>query len=535
MIAQKKWQLMFSAVEGAGDRSYASVIVLTFGMLTTFSLMWYLWRSHRHIERVERLVSERTASLFEANRSLRTEIIERQKAEEKLRHNAYHDSLTGCLNRRAFSEILQKRFEIAQITGAWHFAVLFIDLDRLKYVNDTFGHEAGDQVIVETADRVQSQIRGEDRLARLGGDEFAILLDHVTALDQATEIGNRILKALRKPFALKNEDFITSGSVGVALAHDVYDHPEDLLRDSDTAMYHAKNAGRNQQAVFNQEMHQRSLRVIRLQTDLTDALYKNQFFLEFQPIFDAQRDCLSGFEALIRWQHPTLGRVSPDDFIQLSEELGLIHDIGAWVMTHALEALQKLHQIPGCQGLFININVSPLQVLKPQLFSVLTSTLERLQIPPSLCQIEITESALGASAEEMAAYLGRLRDFGVKILIDDFGTEHASLNHLTLFPINGLKIDRSFITDMEEDEVKRKLVKNIIVLKDILNLSVTAEGIENVTQKQILKDLKCSYIQGFLCGKPMDLANLHALLQASAQKQAADGAASALFGLCPQT
>ena len=503
LLAQKKWHLRFTAVESALDRSYAPLIIIIFGVLMTFALMWYLWKSHTHMKRVEQLIKKKTESLFDANRSLRKEIAERRRAEEQLFYSAYHDTLTSCLNRRAFNESLHTRFEEAKSKGSWNFGVLFVDLDRLKYVNDTFGHEAGDAVIIETSNRIQGQIRAGDRLARLGGDEFAVILEEIDELESAIEVANRVLKRLRIPFMLNGDEFNTSGSIGVALAHDLYEHPDDLLRDSDTAMYHAKNLGRNQHAVFNDEMHQRALRDIRLQTDLNQALKGDQFYLEYQPVFNVKTGEIKGFEALLRWAHPTDGNVGPNEFIEWAEELGLIHDIGARVIEMALQALSKFQMTENNAELCMNINVSPLQVLKPKLIETLKRELSTNQIEPHTCQIEVTERALGTSAEEMANYLKKLKDIGVKILVDDFGTEQASLNHLCIFPIDGLKIDRSFITDMENDLTKRNLVETMISLKDILDLDVTAEGVENQQHRDILEKLDCTFMQGFLMGKPM--------------------------------
>jgi len=502
LLAQRVLKLNFSWFKTNIGPSYAPWIVLFFGILTTIGLVGYLWHSLTQMKRVENLVSQRTKSLFSANEALRTEIVERKKVEEELFYNAYRDTLTSCLNRRAFNENLEERFETARLQKDWSFALLFIDLDRLKYVNDTFGHEAGDDVIVATARRIMSQIRLEDKLARLGGDEFAIILEGIEELPDAQEISNRILEILREPFKINQEDFVTSGSIGIALAHEGYQRPEDLVRDSDIAMYHAKKSGRNRYAVFTREMHERAIRDMTLQKDLNEALTHKQFFMVYQPVFKAATDRLYGYEALVRWEHPSLGLVPPTDFIPLCEELGLIHDLGEWIIQKALEDLQRIQQLPGCKNLRMNINVSPLQVLRPRLIESLKAALTQYGIDPITCQIELTESALGTSAEEMALYLSDLKKLGVRVLVDDFGTEHASLNHLNLFPIDGLKIDRSFVTDIEKDITKRKLIKTIIGLKDILDLSITAEGIENERQKNLLTDMDCTFLQGYLCGRP---------------------------------
>ena len=502
-LGQRTWHLEFSRLSNRYWGLGTAWLVLALGLTASGVLTLYFWNIHSHTRRVEQLVDVRTRSLEQVNRSLRGEIAERRNMEQRLYHNAYHDQLTGSLNRRAFQERLTARFQDASAIDDWSFAILFVDMDRFKIINDTHGHHAGDAVIKQITKRINHVLRTIDIVARLGGDEFAIMLEYNANTDTTTDVAHRLLQHMQEPFDVNGEEFLTSCSIGIAVAHNGYQAPEDILRDADIAMYQAKRHGRSCYVLFDAEMHENASRELRLQTDLRKAMERNELAVHYQPIFDLRENRLNGFEALLRWRHPQDGFISPEVFIPISEEIGIINEIGAWVLDRALGDLRHWSDALGAGELCINVNLSPKQLGRKDLASCIQRSLLQHRIDPARCQLEVTETALGTSPEETAEHLAALKALGVKLYIDDFGTGHASLNHLALFPVDGLKIDRSFVDQMERDATKREIVQAIVSLRKALQLNITAEGIENAKQMALLSDLQCDFGQGYFLSRPM--------------------------------
>ncbi|HWO87657.1 MAG TPA: EAL domain-containing protein [Gemmatimonadales bacterium] len=434
-----------------------------------------------------------------------TDITERKLAEEQLIHDALHDSLTGLPNRALFLEELRMAIDRRRRRPEYGFTVLFLDLDRFKVVNDSLGHLAGDQLLVALSERLKSVLRPGDRVARLGGDEFTILCDDIDNVQDATRIAERIQQELEAPIDIGGgREIFTSASIGVALASTGYQDPEHVLRDADLAMYRAKGRGGARVEVFDLGMLASAMARLELETDLRRALERSEFRLFYQPIFAQSDTRIVGFEALLRWQHPRRGLVDPSAFIDVAEETNLTVLIGRWVLGEACRQLREWRdQYPQLQGLGVGVNISRKQLLAPNLPSDVSDAIRTNALAPRSLHLEITENVVMEDASNAAAALEALRVLGVRIHMDDFGTGYSSLSYLRRFPLHGLKIDRSFVSHMDE-AANLELVRTIVTLGRNLGLRVVAEGVENAQQWVSLRAMGCDYVQGFLFSPPVD-------------------------------
>ncbi len=453
---------------------------------------------------------------------LEDSIAERRKSEALLRHNAFHDQLTGLPNRALFMSRLAGEIEKAKQLQDYLFAVLFIDLDRFKVVNDSLGHIVGDQLLIAIARRLTACLRPVDLVARLGGDEFALLIDNLNSIRDATDVAERIQAELKLPFHLNGHEIFSSASVGIALSSIGYTQPQDLLRDADTAMYRAKLLGKTRYEIFDPSMHDSVVTLLQLETDLRRAIARQEFRIYYQPIILLETGKITGFEALVHWQHPTRGLVPPGDFISVAEETGAIVPLGYWVIQAACRQMQAwLSQFPQ-KSLTLSVNISSKQFSQPDLIEQISQTLQTTGLAANKFKLEITESVIMENADSAMAMLLQLRDLGIELQLDDFGTGYSSLSYLHRFPVDGLKIDRSFISQVDPkhscgSQILTPIVGTILTLAENMNIDVTAEGVETANQLAQLKALACKYAQGYFFARPLDQAATAALLAADPQ------------------
>jgi diguanylate cyclase (GGDEF)-like protein/PAS domain S-box-containing protein len=441
------------------------------------------------------------------------DITQRKEIEAQLVHEALHDSLTGAPNRNCFMEQLNQAIELVKLNPGYAFAVLFIDLDRFKVINDSLGHLVGDQLLIECTRRLQSIIRSDDLIARLGGDEFAVLLSAIDSIEEALQVAERIHEVLRQPFELAGREIFISASVGVSSNLTGSLAAVDFLRDADTAMYRAKELGRGRSALFDPSLYEQVNRQLTLENDLRRALERQELELYYQPIFDLQRQQLIGFEALIRWHHPQWGCIGPSTFIPLAEETGLILPIGTWTIQMACQQLQRWHeQMPAAAGLVMGVNLSVKQFASPSLIQDLDDILRATGLNSTRLRLEITESALIDNPETAEAILSAIKSRGIQLCIDDFGTGYSSLSVVHRFPVNILKIDRSFVNRMEEDHRGVAMVQAILALAQSLGMVAIAEGVETADQMSRLQTLNCPYAQGYWFAMPLPAAEAEKLI-----------------------
>ena len=441
------------------------------------------------------------------------DITERRSFEEQLLHDAFHDALTGLPNRALFMDRLSHAIALSHCRKNSLCAILFIDLDRFKMVNDSLGHAAGDQLLIAVANRLLASLRSGDTIARLGGDEFAILLEDIENVTFAISIAERVYQELSFPFLLNDQEIFVSASIGIAADDTKNNSAEDFLRDADIAMYQAKRLGKSCYQVFTPTMHIHAVEAFRLETELRLALERQEFRLHYQPIVSLQTGQLDGFEALIRWQHPERGLVSPKDFIPLAEETGLIVPLGRWVLWQACRQMQLWKEkFPVASDLTVSINVSGKQFLQPDFLEQIKHILEKTQLKPRQLKLEMTESILMRNARSVIEILQDLRSLGIQLSIDDFGTGYSSLSYLHRFPINTLKIDRSFIKNIDVNSEELEIVRTVMMLAANLNMSVIAEGIETQEQLAQLKELGCQSGQGYLLSKPVSQESIELIL-----------------------
>ena len=431
------------------------------------------------------------------------DVTERELAEEKLRHHALHDTLTNLPNRAEFMNHLRQAIERRSADPNNHFAVLFLDLDRFKIINDSLGHVVGDKFLMAIAERLKTSIRPGDVVARLGGDEFTVLLNRTGDVDEVARVAERLQSQLSEPFRIDNYEVFTTASIGIIVADDVPREPDDFLRDADTAMYRAKEGGKARYEIFDREMHAHNLNVLQLETDLRRAVERSEFEVFYQPIVDLDHGRIREFEALIRWRHPQHGLVSPDTFIQVAEETGLIIPIGRWILNEACRQTAEWQMHTGIQ-LSASVNLSAKQLLHPHLLSQVREILEETQLNPRQLKLEVTESTVMENSDRSMSVLCELSAMGVSLSTDDFGTGYSSLSYLHRFPFTRLKIDRSFINKMDEDEKSAAIVKTILLLGENLDIEVVAEGIETQLQLEILRSLGCRLGQGYAFSEPVD-------------------------------
>lgn len=442
-----------------------------------------------------------------------TDITDRKRAEERLLHDALHDGLTGLPNRVLFLDRLKHAITRSRRNQGRSFAVMFLDLDRFKVINDSLGHSAGDALLEAIARRLEQSLRPGDTAARLGGDEFAILLEDIGDSAAALAIAERIQQVIATPVNLGDREMFTTASIGITLYQPGYDSATDMIRDADTAMYHAKMRGKACAVVFNPTMHAAAMEQLQLETALRWAIERNELRLHYQPIVDLRTQKIEGFEALVRWEHPQRGLLYPSEFITIAEETGLIAQIGWWVLREACRQVRIWQQtIPGAERLWVAVNLSARQLVQPEVAQIVLGTLAEFELPTQALKLEITETALVNSNQETREQLARLRAAGVKICIDDFGTGYSSLSYLQRLPVDILKIDRSFVQAIEDAGSHSAIVGNIIALAHVLGLDAVAEGTETVAQLQRLRELQCTYGQGWLFSKPLNAGEAARLL-----------------------
>lgn len=447
-----------------------------------------------------------------------TDVSARKQAEEQLRHLALHDELTGLANRVLFVDRLERAISCSSRQKP--FVVIFLDLDRFKIVNDSLGHLVGDQLLVATADRLRRCLRSTDICARLGGDEFAILLEGISDARDAIRLVERIQEELKTPFLLAGQEVFVNGSIGLVLNTGNYHSKEELLRDADTAMYHSKASGSGQYTIFAPTMHEKAVTLLHLESELRQAFERQELQLFYQPILTLNNQRLQGFEALLRWQHPTRGLLLPADFLALAEDTGLIIPIGWWVLREACQQMQQWQEQFGlADQVTMSVNLSGKQFSQLDLVKQVAHILEETGLAPQRLKLEITETVVMTNAAAAAEMMQQLKALGVQLAIDDFGTGYSSLGYLHQFPIDTLKIDQSFINSADSDLEKLEITRTVIGLAWNLGMNVVAEGIETDRQMAQLKLLKCEQGQGFLFSEPLNSTAASTLLQELAGSQ----------------
>jgi diguanylate cyclase (GGDEF)-like protein/PAS domain S-box-containing protein len=443
------------------------------------------------------------------------DITAQKVAQEELVRTAFQDPLTGLPNRLVFMDRLERVLQHARRRPTHGFAVLFLDLDNFKAVNDTLGHMVGDQLLISLAQRLQTCVRQEDTVARIGGDEFAILLDMIQDVGGVKLVVDRIRESLAEPYTAEGREAGCTASIGVAIALNNYERAEDLLRDADTAMYRAKASGRNDYVIFDGDMHARFLAQRQLEQDLREAMDRDQLAVHYQPMVRLDNGSVAGMEALVRWSHPERGILLPAEFIPLAEESGLIVEMGWWVLREACRQLRAWqNDYPDTAvRLTMSVNLSSRQFVHPDLVTKLDEILAETGLDPSCLRLDLTEAVVMQNAELAAGLLRELRQRGIHICIDDFGTGFSSLQQLREFPISTLKIDRSFINRLGADGDGHELVQSIIALGRSMAIDAVAEGVETPEQLAQLRRLGTRFAQGFLFSLPLDRTAAAALLQ----------------------
>jgi PAS domain S-box-containing protein len=490
------------------------------------------WRTLESTACVIRNSHGQTDKLVIVNR----DITERKRAEDKLIHNAFHDGLTGLPNRALFLDRLQHGLTLSKRHAHYKFAVLLVDVDEFKLINDSLGHTAGDELLIQIGQRLKDSVRradlvsrprtsglsddltSDDTLARLGGDEFAILLDDIDDPVSAVRVAERMQAELGAPFRVNGEEIVISASIGIASSTTPHTGAEELVRDADIAMYRAKRAGKARCEVSDPAMHASAVKRLRLEADLRKGLDLEEFRVYYQPIVSLETGKIVGFEALTRWQRPE-GILSPVDFITVAEEIGLIIPMNRRLL---LEACQRLRlwqaDFPASPPLTMSVNLTSREFAQPDLVSDICKSLKQTAIDPGCLQLEITETIAMANGEESGQVLSQLKALGIRLSIDDFGTGYSSLSRLRRIPVDTLKIDRSFILNIDSDPESREIVRTIIMLAHNLGLRVVAEGAETENHVSLLKQLNCEMAQGYFFSRPADDQTISRLL---AKKSAA--------------
>lgn len=435
---------------------------------------------------------------------LTSDLFVKRATQEHLLYSTLHDSLTGLPNRSLFTERLRHSMRRTARHPDDMFAVLFLDLDRFKDVNDNLGHFAGDELLRAVARRLEACLRPEDTVARLSGDEFAILLESISDTSDAGRVAERIEEALSFPINLGGAEITTSASMGIVTSSMSQEQPEQLLRSADMAMYRAKAAGRARYEMFDRAMHTDALIRLQLETDLRRAVEQGEFRLHYQPLVSLRTGRITGLEALLRWEHPQRGLVQPGDFIPIAEETGLIVRIGRWVLNEACRQLKAWHDAhPRDEPLSMNVNLSVKQFGQTDLMDQIANALRTSGIPPGCLRLEITEAALIDKGAAAMALLGQIKQLGVQVYLDDFGTGYSSLIYLHRLPIDAIKIDRDLVNTMDSDEKNLRLVRTILTFAQIIGVRAEAEGISSAEQLRELRALKCEHGQGFLFSAPI--------------------------------
>jgi diguanylate cyclase (GGDEF)-like protein len=463
---------------------------------------------------LEQRVAERTSELTIAKEALDQENLERRKAQALLEHMAWHDPLTDLPNRSWLMRKLQSLIEQAKQKPAYQFAVLFLDCDRFKVVNDSLGHMVGDKLLIEVAHRISNYLPANAAIARFGGDEFILVMEEINHLDEAERLAEKLQEILVSPFNIELHEMFVSASIGIVLGNSEVEYPEDLLRNADIAMYRAKALGRARHYVFNTELYNLAQKRLQLETDLRRALDRKEFFLLYQPIVSLEDGKVEGVEALVRWNHPKRGLISPVDFIPIAEEIGLIVPLGRWVLAEACRQFQswktdfETHAMSkfgeNIFSLKLSVNLSAKQFSQPGFIDTIDQVFEDTGFDSKNLNLEITESALMGDPQSSGLLLKLLQDRHIQLAIDDFGTGYSSLSYLHRFSVNTLKIDRSFISRLTPSGEGLRIIEAITFMAQSLGIMVVAEGIETPEQAFQLQQLGCEYAQGYWFAKPLD-------------------------------
>jgi diguanylate cyclase (GGDEF)-like protein/PAS domain S-box-containing protein len=476
-----------------------------------------------HWVSVQRDVGERKKAEFlaiqaladrEERVALENRLQERRRVERELSYAAYHDGLTSLHNRAYLMALLLGVFNKGACDQIPAATVLFLDLDRFKFVNDSLGHQAGDLLLTAVARRIETCIREEDVFARVGGDEFAILLVGENQASLAIDLAQRIVDHLSLPVVIDEQNIFTSCSLGIVTADVTHTSPEDLLRDADIAMYAAKKQGRGRWALFDATMRKTAIDALLIQNALKQAVANNELSVAYQPIYNVMTDEIAGVEALVRWFHPELGQVPPDNFISVAEDIGVIHELGCWVMQEGCSELQRWKSEFPDLKLHLNVNVSGKELSRPGYAAQIKDILAQTGVAAHELQIEITESVFLHQPDEMAQVLESIRDIGVRIALDDFGTGYSALGYIDRYPIDAIKIDQLFISRMMSYDRSDAIVRTILSLGRALNIDIIAEGVETLPQRQRLREMECPFVQGFLLSRPVSAEAMVSLLRA---------------------
>lgn len=441
-------------------------------------------------------------------------MIQRNRAEQSLLHNAFHDPLTGLPNRNLFLERLSHYMSRPSRNPANGFAVLFLDLDRFKFINDSLGHSVGDRLLIEVAQRLQNCSRPGDTVARLGGDEFIILLEGVSSELEVSQISSRIHETLHQPFVLDSQELFAHCSIGVAFGSPGYLSAEEIVRDADTAMYRAKSLSGAQTVYFDEQMHTTAMNRLTMDTNLRRAFENGDLCVHYQPIVASESGTIVGFEALARWPLEDGTMISPVEFIPIAEETGLINELGLWILREACRQLLEWQlAFPSHRDLFVSVNVSGKQLLQEDLFNKIETILDGLEFDPENLRLEITESNLMINSSANNTLLNKFWDRGYRFYIDDFGTGYSSLSYLHSFPFQALKIDRSFVTNLDHGREHINMIETIVAIAHNFNMEVVAEGVETIEQQKLLHQLGCERLQGFLFSKPLPADEVFKILE----------------------
>jgi diguanylate cyclase (GGDEF)-like protein len=492
-----------------------------------FEMMEVLSRIENHIQikaartklkqlniELEQRVADRTAELTAAKEALEQENLERRKAQTMLEQMAWHDPLTALPNRSWLMQKLQALIEHSKQNTTYQFAVLFLDCDRFKVVNDSLGHMIGDKLLVEITHRLSDCLPHQAAIARFGGDEFVLVLEEINDLNEAKQLAEKLQSTLAAPFNIECHEMYVSASIGIVLGNSKIEHPDDLVRDADIAMYHAKALGRARYYVFNTSLHNKAQKRLQLETDLRRAVERQEFFLQYQPIVSLKNGKIEGFEALVRWNHPKHGLISPLDFIPVAEETGLIILLGQWVLAEACRQFQswkaeiEVAPIGECSAeissIKISVNLSAKQFSQPGLIDMIDQIFKSTGFEGKNLNLEITESALMDDPESNGLILNALKDRHIQLAIDDFGTGYSSLSYLHRFSVNTLKIDRAFVSRLVPSGEGIRIVEAMVLMAQSLGITVVAEGVETLEQAAQLQQLGCEYAQGYWFAQPLN-------------------------------
>jgi len=444
------------------------------------------------------------------------DVTEHRRTQQQLIHSAFHDVLTRLPNRLLFMDRLERVLRHVRRRTGYRFAVLFLDLDRFKLVNDTFGHAAGDELLQSVSKRLEECLRQDDSIARLGGDEFAIIVDAISDASDATRVAERILESLKTPFAVQGREVQVSVSIGIALSTSGYDSPDDVLRDADAAMYRAKTSGRAHYEIFDLEMHRRALAQLQLESDLRDAIERREFAVHYQPVIALDAGNVTGMEALVRWRHPRRGTLLPGEFINVAEQSGVIVEIGWYVLREACRQMQSWREkFPhGTHSTTMSVNLSTRQFVQPDLLVRIDEILAETRLDPRCLRLEVTETAVNYAPDHALGVLRALTERGIRISLDDFGTGYSSLQQLKQLPLSHVKVDRSFVRGLGSNNESAGMVQTIVALGNSLSVDTIAEGVETPEELDELRALGMKFAQGYLFSTPLSAEHAERLLTA---------------------